>query len=274
MSTPDFLTWGRRLVPQVATVTRLYLPGSPLDARRRELVAAVVAGTCRAPLLADLHRSWLDFLGPAELDDVDDEVLIWAVQSVTTPRGEPLPELPAGLDARVHDALGAAVAHGVVAALTVHHARSAVARLLGQKSRSLPGLAADLATVGLGAPTVLPVVGAATAISALGRLVPAPAEVHVDHDPNLLAQLLADAMPSWLGGVGARILVALLPVEVPVAWRSGRSGATVRVGRGRVVVHNGLADDAWAVLDGDVDSLVRAGSQTLAREMRAAHADS
>ena len=55
-------------------------------------------------------------------------------------------------------------------------------------------------------------------------------------------------------------------------WQSGRSGSTVRVGRGRVQVENGLAPDAWAMFDGDVDSLVRAGSRTLAREVRAAHA--
>jgi len=39
-----------------------------------------------------------------------------------------------------------------------------------------------------------------------------------------------------------------------------------------VQIENGLATDAWALIDGDVDSLVRAGSRTLSREVRAAGA--
>src|SRR5690606_33742621 len=120
------LSWGPRFVPGAATAARLYLPGAPLDARRRELVATVVAGACRAPLLADMHVSWLDFLGPAELDDVDDEIFRWAMAAAGTARGEDLPELPAGLAGPVGEALAAAVAHGVVSAIAVHRARSAV----------------------------------------------------------------------------------------------------------------------------------------------------
>lgn len=271
MNEPDLVSWGRRLVPRAATVARLYLPGAPVDARRRELLATVVAGACRSPELVGLHVGWLEVLGPAELD-VDDEVFGWARDAVATPPGEPLPPLPAAVDEVVAQALGAAVAHGVVAAVTAHRARSAVDRLIGRRPRSLPALASDLAVVGLGAPVLVPLAGAAGAVSVLGRLVPDPAELHVDADPNLLTQLLADALPAWLGGVGGRILVASLPVEVPLSWRSGRTGATVRIRRGRVLVHNGLAPDAWALFDGDVDSLVRAGSHTIARELRAAHA--
>lgn len=273
MTDLDLFSWGRRLVPQAVTAARLYLPGAPLDARRRELLAAVVAGACENQTLTGLHVSWLDFLGPAELDDVDDEIFAWAVAAVGTPPGAALPPLPAGLDPARRAALTAAVAHGVVSAIALHRAQSAAERLIGRRPRSLAGFAGDVVAAGLSAPTVVPVAAAAGMLSVLGRVVPAPAELHVDADPNLLTQLLADAMPAWLGGVWGRILVAMLPVEVPLSWSSGQTGSTVRVARGRVVVHNGLAEDAWAHFDGDIDSLVRAGSQTLAREMRAAHAD-
>ncbi|NLD75292.1 MAG: hypothetical protein GX643_01360 [Acidimicrobiales bacterium] len=272
MTEPDLLAWGRRLVPNLPTVARLYLPGSALDARRRELVAALVSGACRADVLAALHISWLEFLGPAELDDVDDELFRWAVAAVATGPDEDLPPLPDGLSEAAGQALAAAVAHGVVSAVAVHRAGAAVERVLGRRELTLPGLASDLVAAALAAPTVLPVAAAAGALAVVGRIVPEAAEVDVDPDPNLLTQLLADALPTWLGGAWARVLVATLPVEIPMSWRSGPTVATVRVGRGRVQVVNGLSEDAWALFDGDVDSLVRAGSHRITREVRTAHA--
>jgi hypothetical protein len=269
---PDVTAWALRLAPQLGSVLRLYLPGAPFDARRRELLATVVSGARGVPVLADLHTGWLEVLGPAELDDVDDEVFAWAARAAVLPWPEAgeAPDLP--VDDAVRQALSAAVAHGVVVALTVQRGQSAVDRLLGRRPFSLKGLGSDVMGFVVGAPVAVPLAAAAGAVSVLGRVVPAPATLVVDSDPNLLTQLLADALPAWLGGVWGRLLVSMLPVEVPVAWQSGRSGSTVRVGRGRVQVENGLAPDAWAMFDGDVDSLVRAGSRTLAREVRAAHA--
>lgn len=272
MTDRELTSWALRLVPRLGSVARLYLPGAPLDARRRELLAVVVAGARGVPALADLHAGWLEVLGPAELDDVDDEVLAWAARAAATPSPDGLehPDLP--VDDAVRHALSAAVIHGVVVALTVQRAQSAVDRLRGRLPFTLSGLGADVLGAVVGAPVAVPLAAAAGAVSVVGRVLPDPATLVVDPEPNLLTQLLADALPAWLGGVWGRLSVAALPVEVPVAWRSGRTGATVRVGRGLVRVENGLAADAWALFDGDVDSLVRAGSRTLAREVRAAHA--
>lgn len=272
MTDRELTSWALRLVPRLGSVARLYLPGALLDARRRELLAAVVSGARGAPALADLHTAWLEVLGPAELDDVDDEVFAWAARAAATPWPDGLedPDLP--VDDAVRQALSAAVTHGVVVALTVQRAQSAVDRLRGRRPFTLTGLGSDVLGAALGAPVAVPLAAAAGAVAVVGRVLPDPATLVVDPEPNLLTQLLADALPAWLGGVWGRLLVATLPVEVPVAWRSGRTGATVRVGRGLVQVENGLAADAWALFDGDVDSLVRAGSRTLAREVRAAHA--
>ncbi len=273
MTDLDLGTWGRRLAADATTVVRLYLPGAPIDARRRELVAAVVATACRADVLADVHVAWLDLLGPAELDDVDDEVFRWVAAVVDSAPGAELPPPPEGLDGSVRGALVATVAHGVVSAVAVRRAQSAASRLLGRLPFSPRALAGDVVAAALAAPALIPVVAGAGVVSVVGRIVPDAAEMEVDPDPNLLAQLLADSMPAWIGGAWARVLVALLPVEVPMSWRSGATGATVRVGRGRVQVENGLAEDAWALFDGDVDNLVRAGSHRIARELREVHAE-
>jgi hypothetical protein len=268
----ELTAWALRLVPQLGSVVRLYLPGAPFDARRREVLAAVVAGARGVPGLADLHAGWLEVLGPAELDDVDDEVFAWAARAAATPWSESMVALELPVDDAVRHALSAGVVHGVVVALTVQRAQSAVDRLVGRRPFSLRGLGSDVVGAVVGAPVAVPLAAAAGAVSLVGRLLPDPATVLVDPEPNLLTQLLADALPGWIGGVWGRVLVSMLPVEVPVAWRSGCTGSTVRVGRGVVQVENGLAADAWALFDGDVDSLVRAGSRTLAREVRAAHA--
>lgn len=268
MVLPEVTSWAMELVPRLGTVARLYLPGAPLDGRRRELLSAVVAGARGVPAVADLHMAWLDVLGPADLDDLDDEIFAWAADAAqdcsVISDGPGLP-----VEESVGRALAAALVHGVVVALTVTHARRLGARMAGREPRRVAAMAGDLVGCGVGAPATVPVLVAAGLVREFGRLVPAPPSIVVDPEPNLLSHLLADAVPAWLGGVGGRLLAATLPVEVPVAWRSGNSGATVRVGRGRVQVENGVADDAWALFDGDVDSLVRAGSRTLAREVRA-----
>ncbi|MCB0988056.1 MAG: hypothetical protein KDB09_09840 [Acidimicrobiales bacterium] len=269
----DPIAWARYLVPRAGAAVRLYLPGAALDARRRELVGAVVSGALAEPSLVGLHTRWLEVLGPADLDDLDDELFAWATRSVARSRPAVDDPAPPPVEPAVLGAVDTAVAHAAVVALTARHGRSAVDRLIGRRPRKVLDLGADALACVLGAPATLPLLAAAGVVSAFGRLVPDQPRLVVDPDPNLLTQLLADSMPAWLGGVGGRMLVANLPVEVPVAWRSGSTGATLRVGRGVVQIENGLAADAWALIDGDVDSLVRVGSRTLAREVRAAHAE-
>lgn len=266
----SFPRWYAALVPRLATVARCHLPGAPVDARRRELVAAVVAGAAGSEALARLHADWHDVLGPAELTEVDDEVLAWAAQAVGL-----LPELdPADLPDEVTPAAARAVAalvvHGVVASATLARASSLAGRVTGARPRSPVDALGDLAAVVVGLPLTLPSVAVGSVLGAVGRLAPAAAPVAIDPDPNLLTQLLAETLPTWLGSAWGRTLVAALPVEVPVAVRSGLTGSTVRVGRGRVQVVNGIESDVWALFDGEIDALLRAGSHTLTRELRAA----
>lgn len=273
MSTPEeysFPRWVAALVPRMGTVVRCHLPGAPVDARRRELVSAEVAGAAGSAALARIHAEWHDLLGPAELTELDDEILVWVVGAVAEIGVLDGTGLPDEVTPAARRAVAALVAHGVVAAATADRAASLADRVAGRRSRAPLAVAADLAACAVGAPLTLPATAVGALVGVIGRLAPAPATVEVDADPNLLSQLLAETLPTWLGSAWGRTLVARLPVEVPVAVRSGLSGATVRVGRGRVRVVNGIAEDVWALFDGEIDALVRAGSHHLTRELRAA----
>lgn len=266
---PSFPAWLLALAPRLGTVVRCHLPGAPIDARRRELVSAVVADAAGSPLMARLHADWHEVLGPAELTETDDEVLSWVVAAVTrTPvlDGTDLPDV----DERTRRAVGALVAHGVVASATLGHLESLGDQVRGRRARSPMTMLGDLAACAVGLPLTVPSAAAGAVLGVVGRLAPPAVPIEVEPDPNLLSQLLAETLPTWLGSAWGRTLVARLPVEVPIAVRSGRSGATVRIGAGRVRVGDGIADDAWALFDGDIDALVRAGSHHLGRELRAA----
>lgn len=267
---PSFPRWFGALVPRLGTVVRCHLPGSPLDARRRELVSAVVAGASGSAGLARLHADWHDVLGPAELTEVDDEILSWVVAAVADAPVLDLASLPDDVPADTRRALGALVAHGVVAAVAARRLWSLVDRIGGRVPLDPRAALGDLATCAVGLPLAAPSAAVGALLGVVGRLAPAPVPVEVGGDANLLAQLLAEVLPTWLGSAWGRTLVAGLPVEVPVAVRAGLTGATVRLGRGRVQVVNGVDDDVWALFDGEIDALLRAGSRTLTRELRAA----
>lgn len=266
----SFPRWYAALVPRLATVARCHLPGSPIDARRRELVATVVAGAAGSEALARLHADWHDVLGPAELTEVDDEVLAWAIQAVGLAPALDRAELPDEVTPAAARAVTALVVHGVVASATLARARSLADRVTGARPRRPAPALGDLAAVVAGLPLTLPSLAVGSLLGAVGRLAPPAPLVEIDPDPNLLTQLLAETLPTWLGSAWGRTLVAGLPVDVPVAVRSGLTGATVRVGRGRVQVVNGIEPDVWALFDGEIDALLRAGSHSLTRELRAA----
>lgn len=73
-------------------------------------------------------------------------------------------------------------------------------------------------------------------------------------EASLLVLLLEEILPRYLANpVLARAFDLARPV---LAVKGGTSTATLRFGDGKVVIENGLADDAWLEVDGDVDSLL------------------
>lgn len=266
---PRFAPWFGALAVRLPLVVREHLPGRPLDARRRQLVSVVAAEAAGSHLLGSLHAAWHGVLGPAELSEADDELLAWVAAGVAElPRFDAW-RLPSELPPAAQEAVAATVAHAVVVAIAFDRLGSAAGRLTGKRPMSASGLFADVTSALVALPVALPVVVAGVGAGLVGRLAPGPVTVEVDPNANLLAQLLAETLPTWLGSAWGRTLVAGLPVEVPVAVRSGQSAATVRVGRGKARVADGVASDVWALFDGDVDGLLRAGTQSLSRELRA-----
>jgi hypothetical protein len=269
---PSFSTWVSALVPRLGDLARSYLPLAPVDARRRELLVATVAESLGCEPLAWVHRSWHCLLGPAELSEIDDEVAAWAVAvALAGPLGgvgAQLDALPDELSTPARRTTLALVAHTAASAAAIEATAGLVDRLRGRPSPDAATFPAQVGASVFGVALVAPTAAAGVVVSVLARMVPAPATVLVDPDPNLLTLLLAETLPTWFGSAWGRTLVARLPVAVPVAVRSGRVGSTVRVGDGRIEVANGIADDAWAVFDGEVDALVRAASLHLTREVR------
>jgi hypothetical protein len=128
--------------------------------------------------------------------------------------------------------------------------------------------ARDAATITLAAPLAMPFLALGGALRLLDSFAPdLPAVERPDDDANLLAHLLVEAVPGYLGHAVVRTTVLRLPFEVSVGLRTGRSAATVRLGRGQVEVVNGISDDALMVLEGDLEPLLRAASGAIVREI-------
>jgi hypothetical protein len=57
-------------------------------------------------------------------------------------------------------------------------------------------------------------------------------------------------------------------VTVVVGLRAGRTGATVRIGRGHLAVENGISRDAMVVVEGEVEPLLALATGSIVREVR------
>jgi hypothetical protein len=104
---------------------------------------------------------------------------------------------------------------------------------------------------------------------AVEKLAPPLPEVEMPPagEANLLAHLLAEALPTYLATAPARVALLRLPVQFAVALRAGRTAATIRIGHGRVAVENGVAPDAFAVIEGEAGPLLRLASGALLEEL-------
>jgi hypothetical protein len=113
---------------------------------------------------------------------------------------------------------------------------------------------------------VLATAGAMRLATRLAPPMPAIEEPEGD-DANLLVHLLARTVPAYLANAGVRLALLRLPVVVSIGVRTGRSAATLRIGRGRVEVANGVGSDALVVLEGDVEPLLQVATGSLVREL-------
>ncbi len=265
----DLAGWSWALAPRLTSLARGYLPGAPIGPRHREHVAIALADALGHGPLRQAHEVWYSLLGPAELTEADDDVVAWATAAALGgPAGLDAP-LPADVDVDVARELQALVAYTAAASVGLAALEALRERVRRRDGGDPVAVATQVVSMLVGGLLAAPTVASGAIFGLLGRVVPEQLIVEADEDPNLLVQLLAETLPTWLGSAWGRTVVASVPVSIPVAVRAGLTGATVWVGRGRVAIANGLDPEAWAVFDGEVDALVQAGSHTLTREVRA-----
>ena len=57
------------------------------------------------------------------------------------------------------------------------------------------------------------------------------------------------------------------PFSLVIGVRAGRTGATVRFGRGQLAIENGVSPEAVVVIEGEVEPLLQLATGSLVREL-------
>lgn len=245
------------------------MPGAGIPARAREQLILAVTDVHGNQVVAWVHGAWLDFLGRRDPDEALAPLFAYARSCAE--RGEPLDAttLEAVFPAPVVRATRATVARAELGNAVGSLVSGIGARLLGRRRPPAGEVARDVATVAVAVPLVAPTLAAAAAMKLVAALAPALPEVDLaDADEaNLASHLLAEAAPSYLGHAFVRVGLVVSPVAVAVAFRMDGSSATIRVGRGRVEVDNGVAPDALVVVDGSADALASTVAGSILREL-------
>ncbi len=258
--------WAVEAVATGVSGVRTLVPGAPVPASLREDVLVSVAQAREATVMAWVHGEWRAFAG--SVPDGDVRLALDRHARACARAGYPVPATV------LDDVLPPATVRGVRAVVVRGRLEAEVEartrRVVGALRHRRPSRAVlvdvPLAAVGLAA--AAPAMGVGAVLGTLARLAPAAPVVEGADDPEvgLLGALAAEAVTVLLANAGVRTLVLAAPVEVAVGLRSGPSAATVRVGRGRVQVTDGIAPDALVVLQGDVEPLVRLAAGVVLRE--------
>lgn len=263
--------WIGELARTTGGLVGSYLPGRAIDPRTRERVILAVTEVNGSRWCAWVHGSWSEFLGEDDPDgDVTDTLVAYARASAEA--GRPLDPAPLAkvLPPAAVRSVRATVAQIGVSNLVGNTADGLVARLTRKRPADPLAALAEIATVTTAMPVAAPLLAAGGLMRVAARLAPPiPVIETPETDANLLVHLLAQAAPGPLANALVRMAVVRLPVTVAVALRAGRSAATVRVGRGRVEVVNGVQADALVIIEADIEPLLRAASGALARELGA-----
>jgi AhpD family alkylhydroperoxidase len=266
--------WLAELARNAGGLVRSYLPGSPVDARTRERVILAVTEVNGCRYCAWIHGSWSDFLGDrpeGEEDAILAEAALLTYARACADAGRPLDPAPLRefLPDEAVDAVRATVAQIEVSNLVGNTVDGLLARLTRKRPLDPSRAVVEAATVAVALPLAVPLLAAGAAMRAVSRMAP---EVPVIEQPpageaNLLVHLLAQTVPAYLANAGMRFALLRLPVPLAIGVRAGRTSATLRIGRGRVALENGIGPEAVVVLEGDIDPLLQLATGSLVREL-------
>lgn len=264
IATPSRLaTWLGELARSLPGLVSAYDVRGPLPARTRERLILAVTEVNGCRYCAWIHGSWRDFLGgadPAGADPAgaDDALLAYARASAAAGRPVEPDALRSVLPPDAVRAVRATVARIELANLAGNSIDGLVARMALRRPLQPVATWVELLTVAAAVPLALPAAGLAAALRAVTRAAPAvEVEAPAGDDANLLAHLLAEAASTVLANAAVRLVIGWVPFTVSLALRDGRSAATVRTGRARVVIENGVAADTIVLLEGEIGPLLR-----------------
>jgi len=264
---PALAPWIGELAKTLPGLLRSYRGGLDPRARERVILAVTEVNGCR--YCAWIHGNWHDYLG--DRGEVDAEESLLAYARACADAGVPLD--PAPLREHLPDeavqAIRATVAQIEVSNLVGNTVDGLLARVTRRRPFDPLATAGELSVVGVAAPVAVPLLAVAGAMRAVNRVAPPvpPIEMPPPGEANLLVHLLAEAAPTLLANALLRLVLLRAPVRVSIALRAGRTSATVRIGRGGVCLENGVAPNAMAVIEGDVEPLLRLASGSLLAEL-------
>jgi hypothetical protein len=260
-------------------VIEAYVPGTGgVGARAREQLMLAATGGSSAPLPQWIHDGWMAFLGPREVDDALLPLFDYAEACAAT--GGPLDTtvLSATYPAAVVRSTRATVAHAALVDLVLTAASGLTDRARGRPGLPAPEVPAALVTAVAGLPVVAPLVAVTALLRVVDALVgPLPpvervpaggdGDVPAAADAVLAADLVAAAVPSYLGHALVRLTLVRAPFRTAVGIRMDETVATLWVGRGRLTVEPGLHPEAVGVLDGGLDPVLRAVAASIVRDL-------
>lgn len=259
---PWFVELGRNAVGLAAA----YADRQALDPRTREQVILAVTEVNGCRYCAWIHGSWRDFLGAADPIEAEEAVLAYARASAEAGRPLDPEQLAEVLPPASVRAVRATVAQIEISNLVGNTVDGLIARATRKRPFDLRATVTELATVAAALPLAVPLLALAAGMDAVNRA--APAEVNIDMpaagEANLLVHVVAETLRPVMANAAVRLALAHLP-SVAIALRAGRTPATVRIGRGRIVLRNGVTPDATLVIEGDVGPLLRLASGALTR---------
>ena len=263
------LPWLVEMAATVPALVRSYAPRAPLDPRSRESIILAVTEVNGCRYCAWVHGSWRDFLGEGAHDDVEHALLAHARACAEAGRPLPVDHLAVVLPEDALRAVRATVARGELANLVGNTFDELVERLRGRRPFAPLVFAREVATVAAALPAAVPMFATAAAMRVATRVAPPMPEIDVPdpEDANLLVHLLATVAPTYLSNALVRRALVGLPRSVVIGVRSGRTAATVHIGRGQLAIENGISRDTVLVVEGDVESLLHMATGSIVREL-------
>jgi hypothetical protein len=262
-------SWLGELSRMAPGLLQAHVPGGGIDARTREELIITVADANGCRFLEWVHGAWQEFLGPSGAGDEIQPLVDFARASARA--GLPLDTtvLDALYPASVVRSARATVARAQIGSVLANATGQLAGSLLSRRPAGPLQVAGQIAAVGVAFPVLAPVAVMAGALRAAVRLappVPEP-ELPADDEANLVVHLLAEALPTYLGHAVVRTVLLWNPVVLAIGVRGEGTGATMRIGQGRVVIVNGIRPDALLVVEGGIEPLLHLASGSIVRQL-------